>query len=180
MDLGRDSREKSEVYHVTPWASTPRTERVMSHVHPEQAKQPAEKRKAAPGRTGLRSMLPTDELLRRPSRPPDYAAENQAIVALAKERATCPAGILKRLAATALSLCRAHSAGLSLLEDGDQKSNFHWRAIAGQWVPYVNGGTPRNFGPCGTMVCSHPELDFPYWAPINRMLKKVLSLVSLA
>ena len=153
----------------------------MSHVHPEQAKQPAEKRKAAPGRTGLRSMLPTDELLRRPSRPPDYAAENQAIVALTKEMATSPEGILQRLAATALSLCRAHSAGLSLLEDGDQKSNFHWRAIAGQWAPHVNGGTPRDFGPCGTvldqgvaMVCSHPELDFPYWALIKPVLEEGL------
>jgi PAS domain S-box-containing protein len=153
----------------------------MSHVHPEQAKQPAEQRNAAPGRTGLRSMLPTDELLRRPSRPPDYAAENQAIVALTKEMATSPEGILQRLAATALSLCRAHSAGLSLLEDGDQKSNFHWRAIAGRWTPHVNGGTPRDFGPCGTvldqgvaMVCSHPELDFPYWSLIKPVLEEGL------
>src|SRR4030088_1321329 len=107
----------------------------MSHVHPEQAKQPAEKRKAAPGRTGLRSMLPTDELLRRPSRPLDYAAENQAIVALTKEMATSPEGILQRLAATALSLCRAHSAGLSLFEDGGPKSKFYLGAISGQWGP---------------------------------------------
>ena len=153
----------------------------MSHVPPEQAKQPAEQRNAAPGRTRLRSMLSTDELLRRPSRPPNYAAENQALVALAQEMATSPEGILQRLADTALSLCRAHSAGLSLLEDGDQKSNFHWRAISGQWGPHVNGGTPRNFGPCGTvldhdvaMMCSHPELDFPYWAPIKPVLEEGL------
>ena len=88
---------------------------------------------------------------------------------------------MQKLADTALALCRAHSAGLSLLEDGDQKSNFHWRAIAGQWAPHVNGGTPRDFGPCGTvldqnvaMVCSHPELDFPYWAPIKPVLEEGL------
>jgi PAS domain S-box-containing protein len=126
-------------------------------------------------------MLSTDELRRRPSRPTDYAAENQALIALAQEMASSPEGILQRLADTALSLCRAHSAGLSLLEDGDQKSNFHWRAIAGQWAPHLNGGTPRNFGPCGTvldqdvaMVCSHPELDFPYWAPIKPVLEEGL------
>jgi PAS domain S-box-containing protein len=126
-------------------------------------------------------MLSTDELLRRPSRPPDYAAENQALVALAQQMATSPEGILQRLADTALGLCRAHSAGLSLLEDGDQKSNFHWRAIAGQWTPHLNRGTPRNFGPCGTvldqdvaMVCSHPELDFPYWASITPVLEEGL------
>ena len=76
----------------------------MSHVPPEQAKQPAEQRNAAPCRTRLRSMLSTDELLRRPSRPPNYAAENQALVALAQEMATSPEGILQRLADTALSL----------------------------------------------------------------------------
>ena len=77
--------------------------------------------------------------------------------------------------------CCSRRPRLSLLEDGDQKSNFHWRAIAGQWAPHVNGGTPRNFGPCGTvldrdvaLVCSHPELDFPYWAPIKPVLEEGL------
>jgi PAS domain S-box-containing protein len=145
----------------------------------------AEQRNAAAGRTldtpGLRSMLSTAELARRPSRPPDHEAENKALIALAQAMAASPEGILQKLADTALTLCRAHSAGLSLLEEGDQKSNFHWRAIAGQWAPHLNGGTPRNFGPCGTvldqdvaMVCSHPELDFPYWAPIKPVLEEGL------
>jgi PAS domain S-box-containing protein len=67
------------------------------------------------------------------------------------------------------------------LEDADQKTNFHWRAIAGQWAPHLNGGTPRNFGPCGTvldqnaaMICSHPEVDFPYWSPIKPVLEEGL------
>ena len=126
-------------------------------------------------------MLSTAELARRPSRPPDYAAENRALIVLAQVMATSPDAVLQKLADTALTLCRAHSAGLSLLEEGDQKSNFHWRAIAGQWAPHINGGTPRNFGPCGTvldqdvaMVCSHPELDFPYWAPIKPVLEEGL------
>jgi PAS domain S-box-containing protein len=126
-------------------------------------------------------MLSTAELLRRPSRAPDYEAENNALIDLAKSMAASPEGILQKLADTALTLCRAHSAGLSLLEEGDQKSNFHWRAIAGQWAPHINGGTPRDFGPCGTvldqnaaMICSHPELDFPYWIPIKPVLDEGL------
>jgi PAS domain S-box-containing protein len=156
----------------------------MSQVHPEEAKQPTEQRNASPDRalgTPLRSMLSTAELARRSSRPPDYAAEAEALIALAQVMATSPDRVLQRLADTALTLCRAHSAGLSLLEEGDQKSNFHWRAIAGQWAPHINGGTPRNFGPCGTvldqdvaMICSHPELDFPYWAPIKPVLEEGL------
>jgi hypothetical protein len=127
----------------------------------------------------LVSILSTAELNRRPSRPPDHAAENRALVALAQEMAISPDGILQKLAETALVLCRAHSAGLSLLEDDDQRSNFHWRAIAGQWAPHVNGGTPRNFGPCGTvldrnvaLMCSHPERDFPTSARSRRFSRK--------
>jgi GAF domain len=126
-------------------------------------------------------MLSTAELSRRPSRTPDHAGESQALIELARVMATSPDAILQKLAETALTLCRAHSAGLSVLEEGDQRSNFHWRAIAGQWAPHLNGGTPRNFGPCGTvldrnaaLVCSHPELDFPYWAPIKPVLEEGL------
>src|SRR5690349_14877312 len=87
------------------------------------------------------SALSTTELSRRPSRPPDHATENHALIALAKEMAAAPERILQKLADTALSLCRAHSAGLSLLEDGDQRRNFHWRAVAGAWTPHVGRGT---------------------------------------
>jgi PAS domain S-box-containing protein len=122
----------------------------------------------------LRSISSTAELLRRPSRPPDYAAENRSLVALARQLAVSPEGILQELADTALNLCRAHSAGLSLLEKGDQGKNFHWRAIAGQWAQHKGGGTPRDFGPCGTVLdrnapqlLSHPELDFPYFGEVT-------------
>jgi PAS domain S-box-containing protein len=127
------------------------------------------------------SALSTAELSRRPSRPPDYESENRALIALAKELAAAPDGILQKLAETALSLCRAHSAGLSLLEDGDRKSNFHWRAIAGIWAPHKGGGTPRDFGPCGTvldrnvpLLFSHPERDFPYFGEVTPLLEDAL------
>jgi PAS domain S-box-containing protein len=127
------------------------------------------------------SATSTAELSRRPSRPPDYESENRALVALATALATAPDGILQKLAETALSLCRAHSAGLSLLENGDRKRNFHWRAIAGVWAPHKGGGTPRSFGPCGTvldrnvpLLFSHPERDFPYFGDVTPLLEDAL------
>src|SRR5688500_10988181 len=88
---------------------------------------PAQPRHAAVGTAAeppeLRSMLSIDELRRRPSRSPDHVAENRALLGLAQEMAVAPSGILQRLAETALTLCRAHSAGLSLLEDGDGRKN---------------------------------------------------------
>jgi PAS domain S-box-containing protein len=129
----------------------------------------------------LRSMLSTAEVQSRPSRAPDYEAESRALMELSRQMAASPGSILQALAEAALNLCSAHSAGLSLLEDGDQRRNFHWRAIAGQWASHVNGGTPRDFGPCGTvldqnipMVCSHPERDFPYWAAVRPPLEEAL------
>ncbi|MGE3771346.1 MAG: ATP-binding protein [Gammaproteobacteria bacterium] len=106
----------------------------------------------------IESVLCTDELLRRPARPPDCWAENQALLALAQELTHSPGNVLQRLVDIAMSLCRAHSAGLSLLEEaragcpsatGDQ---FRWYAVAGQWKPLLWTTTPRNYGPCGTVL----------------------------
>jgi PAS domain S-box-containing protein len=126
-------------------------------------------------------MVSAEVLKQRPSRLPDYAAEAQALLALAQSMAVAPEGILKKLAETALAVCRAHSAGLSLLEDSDQRKNFHWRAIAGDFSPHLNGGTPRDFGPCGTVLdrnaaqlCSHPEVDFPYLNGAQPPLEEIL------
>ena len=94
--------------------------------------------------------------------------------------AISPDGILQKLAETALVLCRAPLRGVSLLEDDDQRQS-PWRAIAGQWAPHLNGGTPRNFGPCGTvldrnvaLMCSHPERDFPYFGEVKPLLEEAL------
>src|SRR6201986_2015352 len=126
-------------------------------------------------------MMSAAALKQRASRLPDHASENLALIGLAQSLAMEPEGILQKLADTALSVCRAHSAGLSLLEDGDQRRNFHWRAIAGEFSPYLNGGTPRDFGPCGTgldrhaaQLCSQPEVDFPYLSDTKPSLEEIL------
>src|SRR4051812_29662342 len=80
----------------------------------------------------LESVLSTAELSRRPSRPPDHAAENRVLVALTQELATSPAGILQKLVNTVMSLCRAHSAGISLLREDGKDS--YWPIVAGQWA----------------------------------------------
>src|SRR4051812_7468113 len=101
-----------------------KSERILSNSSPDRV----------PDAPALRSMLSTAELSQRQSRPPDYASENRALIALAQSMAASPEGILQELVETALTLCRAHSAGLSLLEEFDQKRRFHWRAIAGEWA----------------------------------------------
>ena len=64
----------------------------------------------------LDDVLITAELARRPRRSPEYAAEGRALTALAEAMADSPQTILQRLVETALHLCRADSAGISILE----------------------------------------------------------------
>ncbi len=105
----------------------------------------------------LESVLFTEELARRPTRPPDYEAESRAMAVLVQRLADSPGTILQSLATTVLELCSADSAGLSILTADKQR--FEWPAIAGAWQPHIGGGTPRDFGPCGDVVdCNTPLL----------------------
>ena len=123
---------------------------------------------ADPDVADLKSVVfSTDELSRRPARPPDYAAENRALVALVEAMTAAPDDILQYLAETALDLCRADSAGLSLLDT--ERRRFRWAAVAGRWADHLGGGTPRDFGPCGTvldrdaaLLFSRPERHYHY------------------
>ena len=126
----------------------------------------------------LESILCTEELQRRPSRPPDYERENRALVALMNALADSPSTIFQTLADTILDITDCDSAGLSLLTKDGKKPDvcgkrFYWPAIAGMWNPHVGGGTPRNFGPCGdvldqnrTLLFRHFERRYPYLLPV--------------
>src|SRR5215470_287803 len=126
----------------------------------------------------LESILCTEELQRRPSRPPDYEKENRALVALMSALADSTSTIFQTLADTILDITQCDSAGLSLLTRDGQKPDvcgrrFYWPAIAGMWNPHVGGGTPRNFGPCGdvldqdrTLLFRHFERRYPYLMPV--------------
>ena len=109
----------------------------------------------------MESILCTEELRRRHSRPPDYEAENRALVALASALADSPRTILQTLADKVLAILQADSAGLSLLTK--DKKRFYWAAIAGAWRPHIGGGTPRDFGPCGDVLDHNIPMLFTHW-----------------
>ena len=115
----------------------------------------------------LEAVLTTSELERRGRRVPDYAAENRALTSLL-ETVSSSGDVLEKLAETALSLCAAHSAGVSLLQQSDEGMVFRWRAVAGQWARFVGGTMPRGASPCGevldqncTLLFNHPERHYP-------------------
>ena len=138
------------------------------------------------GAASLESILCTEELQQRPSRPPDHAKENGALVALASALAESRHTMLETLADTILSVTDADSSGLSLLtSDGatpdHEGQRFYWPAIKGMWKEHVGGGTPRDFGPCGDVLdrnCAllfrHFERRYPYLLPVSPAAEECL------
>src|SRR5215471_1203229 len=113
------------------------------------------------GAVSLESILRTEELHRRPWRPPDHGKENRALVALVSALADSPHTILQTLAEKVVEVLQADSAGLSLLTKDEKR--FYWAAIAGAWQQHIGGGTPRDFGPCGDVLDRNVAMLFTHW-----------------
>jgi signal transduction histidine kinase/DNA-binding response OmpR family regulator len=113
------------------------------------------------GRVPLESISRTAELKARPSRVPDYEAENRALTTLVKALADSPRSILNTLANTALAVLRAGSAGISLLtSDGER---FYLAAVTGAWSRHHADSTPRRFCPSGDVLDRNTPLLFAHW-----------------
>jgi two-component sensor histidine kinase len=113
-------------------------------------------------RPPLEQIITTVELQRRPSRAPNYEAENRAPGGLVQAIADQPVAdlqrnsggastLLQKLVDTALDLCRGHSAGASLLENDDGQEVFRCRAAVGKWSVHLNEAMPRE-SPCGIVI----------------------------
>lgn len=129
----------------------------------------------------VESVIITGELARRPAPHPRYEAENRAYLDVAQAAAEAPERVFEHIAQVALSLCRAHSAGVSLLDRS--RKRFHWRVIAGEWAAHAGGGTPADFGPCGTVferngaqLFRRPERYFPCLVPVSPPMEEILMI----
>ena len=100
----------------------------------------------------LGDVVTNSQLARRPCRAPDYEAEIQSMNILAETVAHSPQTLLQKLVEVAQELCRADSAGVSLLEKHGGKEVFKWEALAGLLKDHVNGTMPRTASPCGTTI----------------------------
>lgn len=80
--------------------------------------------------------------------------------ALAEQLATNPRELLQKVVQAAMSLCRADSAGVSILEPGGENGMFRWRAAAGAFARNINGTMPRDASPCGNVLSRNEVLLF--------------------
>jgi PAS domain S-box-containing protein len=123
----------------------------------------------------LDDILITDRLSARPQRLPRAASENKALRALATVMANSPEELPDTLLQTALELCNAGTAGLSLLETTPTgEVIFRWTNLAGALKGHIGGFTPREFSPCGvaldrksSQLFSYPERRFQYLAKVG-------------
>jgi len=116
----------------------------------------------------LESVLCTEELQRRPSRPPDHEAENRALVSLAQALADSPRTVLQTLANMILEVFGSESRVVSLVTEDEKR--FYWPAIAGIWQPHIGGGTRATSVPVGDvldrntpLLFKHFERRYPYF-----------------
>jgi two-component system CheB/CheR fusion protein len=110
-----------------------------------------DERTLSPG-NGLAGALITGQLSARPSRPPDYKAESEALSLLGREMAEHPHGVMQKLADLVLALCRADSSGVCILEPDGADGIFRVRAAAGALAPTLGGTIPRATSPCGVVL----------------------------
>ena len=130
----------------------------------------------------LFAVLTTSELAQRPSRIAEVAAERRALGSLAQTFAAWPPhSVLQKIADTALDLCRAHSAGVSVLDENRGEPVLRWRAIAGALAPHAGSAWPRAASPCGTVLdrntvelMSQPVRHFPCIESLSPRIEEAL------
>lgn len=108
----------------------------------------------------LEEVLITEELSRRPRRPPEHERENRALALLARELARNPGGVLDRVAALILELCGADSAGVSLLERNGAREICRWHSLGGALAHHRGGTMPREESPCGLVIARNEVVLF--------------------
>jgi hypothetical protein len=107
-------------------------------------------------RLPLDAVIITEELDRRPPRAPDYEIEAKlgrfdGCDGERDRRSRSRPGV-QELVRSREKQCRAGSAGVSLLEEGESAAVFRWRARLGGGRQFLGQTMPRAQSPCGIVL----------------------------
>lgn len=132
-------------------------------------------------RPALAETLVTDLLWKRPSRPQQLDREVAALLDLGRLVASQGKNaVLPRISAHALALCKAQSAGFSILEtDPSGREIFRWTATGGRMRAFEGGTTPASFSPCGVCLERNSALLFRYPEKFYSYLKQISPISEL-
>jgi len=100
----------------------------------------------------------------------DLGTESKAFRILARVMANSPRQLVETLLRLALALCRAGTAGISLVETGPgSEPMFRWTSLAGLLKERADGFALRTFSPCGVSLerkapqsFLYPARNFPF------------------
>jgi hypothetical protein len=105
----------------------------------------------------LRDLLTDEDFRLRRSKFHDVEKQSRCFRRLTEAAGKDPQNILQELVDTAIEVCGADSAGISLEEP--ETLGFRWVAVAGSFSKYLNGRTDRYNSPCGKCLDScRPQL----------------------
>jgi RNA polymerase sigma factor (sigma-70 family) len=112
------------------------------------------------GGATLKDILITEQLSSRACRRRAPQEEANSLLSLMNYANASTAELIDCFLRISIDLCRAGTAGLSLLEiNTSEKQEFRWTNLAGKLEKSVGGTTPRNFSPCGvTLDRNSPQL----------------------
>ncbi len=134
-----------------------------------------------PATMNLHDVLITEELASRPSPQPDYQIERDALTRLARQLASEPEAILRRLVEEALELTGPPTAGISLMTDEDEGEAFYWPVVVGEHAERISGGIPVMQSPCNVVVQTgrsqlfhQPQRYYPVLRGLDLDLEEVL------
>jgi signal transduction histidine kinase len=126
------------------------------------------------GCSRLEDILISSELLSRPHRGPDLGTESAALRILTWVMANSPRKLPDAILRLAMGLCRAGTAGISLVETPPGSGPvFRWTNVAGLLQERVGSFTSRTFSPCGVSLDRKSPQLFLYPARHFYYLHKV-------
>jgi hypothetical protein len=134
-------------------------------------------------RPELSGTVATDVLWNRASRPRQTDEEVEALVDIGRLIALRDQGaVLSRIGRYARLLCKAESAGFSIIETEPRGTEvFRWTATSGVMKKFEGGTTPANFSPCGfclernsAQLFTNPEKFYAYLRPIAPITELLL------
>lgn len=115
----------------------------------------------------------------RPVRPRNFATQMEGLQRIAHTFADSTDNILDELVNTALTLCDADTAGISIEKPDRTESNFYeWVAVAGQYSSFLNATLPREPSACTICLGRGAPQVFTVGKPFFDTLGVVAPLVT--
>jgi hypothetical protein len=115
------------------------------------------------GFSRLEDVLSNSELRSRPHRQANLGTESKAFRILARVMANSPRQLPDTLLQLALELCRAGTAGISVVETPPgSEPMFRWTNLAGLLKEHADGFALPNFSPCGVLLDRNAPQLFLY------------------